>query len=483
MTAAWFGPGEYHRRLLAPLGEVTTGMERHGVPFDVHAALDLLARVRDEEADTRRALADWVGPGGVDYAGPEVPPNFGSWQQLQYLLYTPLGLDMRPSPYWKKGSTGYDHDGREIVEGEGECKTDDVALKWLAGEYPDHAAGLHRIRELRWRTRVLNYLETWVAAAVRHPNPGTPAWDWLHPSFGLASDRDDRAGAKTGRFAVKNPALNQVPSRGDDYGLKSLFRAPPGWAWVVVDYSQLEIVVLAHVCAALFGTTGLADRMAPGMPDMHSATARYVWGEVLGDRAVAALHVDDVKTKAKTERDLVKAVRYGLNYGKGARGFGDTLFDRDGRALGERRAQELIDALFRFDPEIPRYQDWVRSAIERDRGVPSLMGRWCPLPDAVSPKRGLRNRAWRQALNWPMQAGGQEITAAAMIAVQRDEGLRRLGYRMVLPCHDELCGLVPEDRAEEALERTRNLMITTVRLRAHLSAAGGVGDAWGTAKH
>lgn len=480
---AWFGPSDYFRALLGPLGEVTTAMERHGVPFDVAGARDTLGRIRDDLAVTRARLAEWLGPAGVNYRGPENPPNLRSWQQLQRLLYTEDGCNMRPSPYWKKGSTGYAESGEEVRPGEGALKTDDVALAWLAGEYPEHAAGIGLVRDYRWQTRAENYVETWLGHAVRHRNPGTPDWDWLHPSFGLASDRDERAGARTGRFAVKNPALNQVPSRGDDYGLKALFRAPPGWEWVVVDYTQLEIVVLAHVCAALFGTDGLVRRLEPGQPDMHSATAKFVWGEVLGDQRLRDLDVGRVKAEAALERDLVKAVRYGVNYGKGPRGFGDTLFDRSGRALGEDRARSLLDALFAFDPEIPRYQDWVRETITRDMGLASLMGRWCPLPDAASDRTGTRNRAWRQALNWPMQAGGQEIMAAAMLSLQRDPELAGLQYRMILPCHDEICGLVPEGRGAEAFARVVEVVTTTVRLRARLSAAGGHGDSWGTAKH
>ena len=482
----WFSPSDYFHRLLAPLGEVTTAMERFGVPFDVPAARDLLERVRDDEAGTRGRLHDWLGPGGVDYVGPEMPPNLGSWIQLQYLLYTPLGCNMRPSPYWKKGSTGYDESGREIVEGEGECKTDDVALRWLAGEYPEHAAGLQLIRDVRWQSRVANYISGWLNCTVRHTvgcEVGTPEWDWLHPSFGLASDRDERAGAKTGRFAVKGTGagpLNGVPSSGDNYLIRTLFSAPEGWSWVVADQKQLEIVELAHLCNALFGTDALCRRVEPGAPDMHSATAKFVWGETLGNETLRAMPVEEVKARAPVERDATKIVRYSLNYGRMK--FGDILFDRTGRALGAEGSDRFVQALYEFDPEIPMYHDWVRDFITRNLGMPSLMGRWCPLPDAASDRRGLRNRAWRQALNWPLQAGGQEIIAAVLLAVQHDPIMRRLRARPMLPVHDEICVLAPTPNAEEALDRLMHLMTNTVRLRATLSASGGTGQSWGEAK-
>jgi DNA polymerase I len=479
-------PRDYSERFLQPLGEAVRAMEYAGVPFDAPAARAALARVEADVAGTTEALRAWCAE--VDYLGPEVPPNWGSWQQLQYFLYTPLGLDLAPALYWKKGRTGWevtdDGEYQEVKnwktgEGEGEYKTDDVALKWLGDRHPEHRAGLNLIRDLRWQLRVKAYLEKWLFLAVGHSG-----WWWLHPSFSLASDRDTRPGAVTGRFACKLPNLQQVPGHGDEYKLRELFRAPPGWAWVVIDFSQLEIVLLAHICRRLFRTSGLADRMAPGAPDMHSATARFVFGERLGDERLLLLPVDQIKKDpyGASQRDLIKPVRYGLNYGKGARGFGDTLFLANGEALGEERAQQVIDALFEFDPEIPLYQDWVRSFIRKHEATYSLYGRKADLPEANAPTKGLRNRAWRRALNYPLQAGGQEVTGRAMIACHRDPVLRRLGCRQVLQVHDEICFLVPETGAPEALERATHLMLTTTPLDAHLAASGGIATSWGEAK-
>ncbi len=486
-----YTPQEYHSKITAPLGEVTTAMERHGVPFDVPAALEMREVARADETRARAALGDVAVRVGyqpkIDAKGhpQENPPNWGSWQQLQRFLYTPAGLNLLPSPYWKRGSTGFTLEGEEIWEGQGELKTDDVALKWLASEHPQHAEALGLIRDLRWYQRVGSYLDKWLGLTLRHHtrwDVKLVKWDWLHPSFGLASDRDERAGAITGRFAVKNPALQQVPKHGDNYGLRGLFKAPPGWVWVVVDYSQLEIVVLAHVCAALFDMWGLVSRVQPGAPDMHSDTAKYVFGEILGDEKLRALAISEVKAKANDERDMVKAVRYGTNYCKSPRSFGDTLFDKDGKALGIERAQLMQDALFEFDPEIPRYQTWVREFITKHREIGSLYGRRCLLPDARSSERGLRNRAWRRACNYPMQSGGQEITALAMLALHNDRDFRALGAELFLQVHDENCALVPEENAAAAKEIMLTKMTGAVKLLAPLTAAGGTGQSWSTAK-
>ena len=453
------------------------------MPFDMDAASDLLRVVKRDEALSQEALLDWTS--AVDYLGAEVPPNWGSWQQLQYFLYTPMGLNLPPALYWKKGRTGWvERDDGEYIEewtDEGEFKTDDVALSWLGKRHPQYADCLGAIQDLRWQQRVRTYLETWLGLAVRHAGPHGQAWHWLHPSFGLASDRDERAGARTGRFAVKNPALQQVPVRGDNYGLRRLFRAPPGSEWVVLDYSQLEVVILAHICNKLFGTDDLVKRCRPGQPDMHSLTAKYVFGDILGDARLKAMDVGDIKKQASTERDLVKAVRYGLNYGKGARGFGDTLFDTKGEALGEEKAQTVIDALLDFDPEIRQYQAWSRERVVEWRGAVSLLGRFSPLPDATSWKKGERNRAYRQFLNYAMQAGGQEVTALGMIAAA--PLMAAINAPQILQVHDENCFLAEAGQGGEAKKVALEAMLNCVELAAPLGASGGVGPSWGEAKH
>ncbi len=142
----------------------------------------------------------------------------------------------------------------------------------------------------------------------------------------------------------------------------------------------------------------------------------------------------------------------------------------------------MILALFDFDPEIPQYQDWMLQFIQRYEMVVSLLGRFCPLPDANAGTKGLRNRAWRRALNYPMQAGGQEVTAAAMIAAFKDEVLRKLGFHLMLQVHDELCGLVRTENAAAAAERLAHVMCNTIMLEAPLVASKGTGPSWGEGK-
>lgn len=459
-------PSVYCRDLLDPLGQVVIGMEHRGVPIDRERCSQVQKDFAARAEQTKYELAVWAASTGELDA-----PNWNSAPQLVAFLHDHLG--MKPSPYMKKG----------LVR-DGKVSTDDRALEWLSGEYPEHRKGIDLIRRLRKESRFEHYAATWLDLAVKHPD-GTYR---LHPSFGLANDNDDRAGAVTGRFAVKNPPLQQVPSRGKDAKLlRAIFVAPPGKRLICADYSQLEIYILAHICHRMFGTDGLLKRLLPGQPDMHSATARFVFGEVLGDDYIAKLPLakfkgDEADEAGKDARDLIKRVRYGMNYGKEGYGFGNTLFDKKGNPLGEERATAMVEGLKRFDPEIQMYQDWVWRYISEHEGIVSLLGRWCPLPDSNSHKQWQRSRCWRRALNYPMQAGGQEVTAAAMVTIDCDPELRRLGYEMSLQVHDELVGLVPEDNADKAMEVVIWKMCSALPLAAPLKVEAHHAERWSEAK-
>jgi DNA polymerase-1 len=436
-------------------------MERQGVPIDLDICHEIEAQATFDASQSRATLDSLAGI----LAG-RTETNWGYWKWLAEFLHgpKPQGLGLPPSPFWKKG----------IVDlAGGEIKTDDRALEWLGWKYPEHKPLLNLIREWRRQHRMAVYARTWIDLAIYHPEDGS--WR-LHPSFGMASDGDDRPGAKTGRFGIKNPALQQTPhdKAKDPYHLRRAFVAPRGKRLVVADYSQLEIVVLAHICFKLFGATALRDSIAAGAPDLHSATAKYVFGNVLGNQDMLGARVEDIKESPvlKWRRDKIKEVRYGLNYRKGAWGFGNTLFDVNGDALGEATAQTMIDALFQMHPEVPQFQQWVDAYIDTHMGMWSLQGRWGPFVDGRSTKEWARKRAQRQASNWPMQAGAQEIVLAAMIALDERE------YDMTMQVHDELHVLVDEDKDENTCVVMQDVMEHTTELEAYLRAVPKAGSCW-----
>jgi DNA polymerase-1 len=471
---------EYHQNLLAPVGEVVIGMERTGVPVDRAVLQDINLRMELRAVELRRELADWC-PADI---------NWGSWQQLAEWMHGPeewpraetgeplhgpiWGPRMEPSPYCKKGEVPDD-----------KISTDDRALEWLAGHNPAHRAPITALRQLRQAERMGRYARDWLEKALPH-HDGT--WR-LHPSFGLATDHDTRPGAVTGRFGVKNPPLNQVPRHPakDPAGMRSAFVPPPGMRLIVIDYAQLEVVIIAHLIATLFGEDDpLVTRVRSGA-DVHGPLARHMFGTVMGDAAIAAEPDAAFKDKKRPElcalRDLGKVAIYRANYGGNtAKGYAFSTFMPDGEPLGMERGQLLVDGLAGFYPGVLQYQDFIRALVEKVAYIVTLFGRWQPMPHAKSPQRAWRNKAWRQSLNFPMQGGGQEIMALSLIRIAADRLLQELGFVLSLVVHDEIVGWAPEGNADVVLARVIELMTTVVELLCPLRAEGHHGPNWKACK-
>lgn len=404
--------------------------------------------------------------------------------QLQRLLHSSPGtvtgaLGLAPSPVWKKG---------RVRTERGEVKLDETALDFLATRYPEHREFLGRLielRRIRGGIKYLTKLPTFIGPDGR-----------VHPVYGPAGDLDDRVGAVTWRLAGKNPECQQFPKqkKKDRYRIRRAVVAGPGNLLIAVDYSALEVVVLAHLCLVLFQDPQIAEMVAPGGPDIHSVNARKIFGELLGwsvefgprtGQRVADLPLEAFKCDAdesledpygKYLRDLVKTVWYGLQYGKGDYGFGWALKDAAGNPIGPERAGVIRTGLLRAVPGIQAYMGWVLEFIRLHGGIPSVSGAWCDLAALVeSGDQWQLARAHRRALNYPMQATVARIIGAAMVAITRDPVLAALGFRLVLQVHDELVLEGPEENAPGALARTMELMRGAYPLRVPLQVSGKSG--------
>lgn len=454
---------EYQQHLLGPVSEVVINMERNGVVIDLKILKEIEDNMTELAGEIIDDLADWT-PRDI---------NWVSWKQLGEWLHEqgPIGLGLPPSPYCKKGEVDND-----------KIATDDRALEWIGGNCPEHRAEITKIRKLRQVYRMRRYARDWAASSIKHAD----GISRLHPTFGLASDNDTRPGARTGRFGVKNPALNQVPSNPahDPAGIKRGFVAPPGYRLLCIDYSQLEIVIVAHIIRSLFGDGDpLVERVIAGH-DIHGPAARFIFGELAGNVDVANAKVEDFKRipELKALRDLGKVGIYGKNYGKGEKGFAYSTFLPSGEPLGPARSKLLCNGLDAFYPGIPEFQKFIRQFIQKYGYIITLFGRWFPLPDAKSNVVTLRNRAWRQALNYPMQGGGQEIMILALILIFNDKLLNELGLILELVVHDEILALAPEQHADRCLDRMSELMTQCVDMRTPLRVEGKHALSWKLAK-
>ncbi len=229
---------------------------------------------------------------------------------------------------------------------------------------------------------------------------------------------------------------------------------------LVADYSALEVVILADLCKRLFGDSQLEEMVAPGAPDIHVENAKWVFGKWLGWKVpkhclkdgrlvnctYAGERVDAIPSAEFKEhpfgailRGLIKTVWYGLQYGKGPYGF-SVLEGPDGKPIGEKVAAEMLAGIEQAVPPIFKWQRWCRDFVDKYRGIYSLGGRWCPLYEETEPNAPdwLRNRAYRRAYNFPMQATGAEIIGDAMLRLARCIEWIASEYRVFLQVHDEL---------------------------------------------
>jgi DNA polymerase-1 len=446
-------------------------MERNGFALDVEYCKSAAQKARVEENVCLTELAKLLEI--LKWSGPEV--NWASPAQLVRLFHDHLKLP--PSPIWKKGRVKVDA---------GERKTDEAALGWLreraSGPVANLLDELVRLRRIRGAIKYLEKL------------PGYVAPDGLvHAVSGPSMDTDDRAGTITWRLASKNPEIMQIPSdpKKDWFRIRRAFVAPKGYKLLVADETALEVVILGHLLIRLFDDHQLADMAAPGAPDIHSVNARLVFGKYL-DWSRHGRNVKDFPLEAFKSADYpelvqlrqdIKAVWYGLMYGKSAYGFATSLRDANGQPIGETAAQRIIDALFEAVPGVPKYQNYVLSYIKEHHGIPGLGGAWCDLSELTKSGDEWRiRRAHRIAQNYPMQEGGARVIGHAMVEISRDATLTQAGLLVERQIHDELDFRFPEGADESVLKVGIERAMTSYPLESTLSVKMGVGYTWDDCK-
>lgn len=221
---------------------------------------------------------------------------------------------------------------------------------------------------------------------------------------------------------------------------------------VVGDYKALEVVVLADMGIRLFGDDQLAKMIMPDAPDIHCVNAQKIFGhylewEFLHDPAfpnLTGVRVDKTDSKTfkkhwygKYLRQLVKAVWYGLSYGKSDYGF-QTLEDVNGKMIGKELAGKLVEGTKNAVPVMRKWHDWVAQCVRRYGGIYTLGGRFLDVRELAAKDDWGFASACRKSDNFPAQGTGAEITNDALVRVHRHKGLRRIGFRTFIQVHDEL---------------------------------------------
>ncbi|MFT5061063.1 MAG: DNA polymerase-1 [Sulfitobacter sp.] len=397
-----------------PLVPVLARMEMHGIKVD----RDTLSRMSNAFAQKMAGLEAEIH----ELAGQSF--NVGSPKQLGEILFDKMGL-----PGGKKGKTGAYATGADILE--------DLATEHdLPG------------RILDWR-QLSKLKSTYTDALQEHIHPETGR---VHTSYSIA-------GANTGRLASTDPNLQNIPVRSEEgRRIREAFIAEPGNVLVSLDYSQIELRILAHVA----GIDALKQAFRDGL-DIHAMTASEMFNVPLDEMT------PDVRRQAK-------AINFGVIYG--ISGFGLARNLRIPRA----EAQAFIDRYFERFPGIRAYMnDTVAFAKEHGR-VETLFGRRIHTPEigAKGPGAGFAKRA---AINAPIQGTAADIIRRAM--VRMDAAIEGLPAKMLLQVHDELIFEVAEDAVDALTERAREVMQgacdPVIKLDVPLIVDAGQGKNWALA--
>ncbi len=399
-----------------PLVPVLMQMEREGImldqPFFKKFSNEMDVRLRDIEDTVYKAVG--------------YPFNLNSTQQLSKVLFETLRLE--PPDRNKKTASGH-------------YSTSAAVLDELSGKHP--------VVDLLLEYRELAKLKsTYLDALPLQINPRTGR---VHTNF-------NQTGSVTGRLASSDPNLQNIPTRTETGRQVRLgFVASPDHVLLSVDYSQIELRIVAHMS----GDQAMLNAFRAGQ-DIHAATAA----------AILDIPVDQV---TKDQRRHAKAINFGLIYGMSAFG----LSRATDLTLGE--AESFVRNYFQEFPGVKAYLDNIRTLAARQGYVETMLGRRRYFPNLANPVNvAMRNREEREAINAPIQGTAADIMKLAMIQLQPALDASRLHARILLQVHDELVLEVPEKELTETAGLVQKVMSSAFDLSIPLLTEARSGYNWGT---
>jgi DNA polymerase-1 len=395
-----------------PLVRVLARMEEVGVRVDVDQLRSLNEGLVAEAHRLEGEIQELAGE----------PFLVNSTLQLRRILFDKLALQPQ-----KKTKTGF--------------STDAASLEKLRGQHPI-VEPLLRYREVEKLRST--YGETLVAEVAADGR--------IHATF-------NQTVARTGRLSSDRPNLHNIPIRTEEgRRIRRAFVPAEGCRFLVADYNQIELRVIAHLAE----DPGLIEAFATGQ-DIHQATASRIFG---------------CEPTAVTigQRSKAKMVSYGLAYGMEAYGLGQRL------GIPTEEAAEILAAYFEAFPAVRSYMD--RTVAEaRDRGyTETLFGRRRHIPELQSTNYRLRQAGERQAMNAGIQGLAADIFKMALVRL--DRALETHGHRsrLVLQVHDEVILEVPPDEADAVTAVTLDAMVGVCPLSVPLEVNLSWGDSWAEAK-
>ena len=399
-----------------PLVPVLAKMERAGMLVDPDRLHSLSEGLATQIAEVERNIRDLAG---------DETFNIGSPMQLSHVLFDVMGL---PTKGLKKTKRGYYSTNAKVLT--------DLAR--------DHEI-VRLILDWREKSKIKStYLDTL--------GP-------LRRSDGRVHTTYNQTITATGRLSSSDPNLQNIPTRSElGRTVKTAFSAGEGSVFLAVDYSQIELRLLAH----LSGDEHLVRAFNEG-EDFHAETAARVFGVQVSEVT------PDLRSRAK-------AVNFGIVYGQQAYGLSQSLH------ISMAEARDMIDRYYEAYPGVRTFLDNVVARAKQTGYAETMYGRRRHIPELKAKNPQLRGFGERTAMNHPMQGTAADIIKIAMARVSRRLEEEGFAAHMILQVHDELDFECPVDEVERLTAMVRDVMEHVVDLRVPLIAEASTGVTWADAK-
>ena len=397
-----------------PLIPVLADMEMAGIALDQKFFAAFSVELKDRMAALERQIYEAAGR----------TFNINSTQQLSDVLFKSLGLV--PPDRGKKTASGHYSTAAGVL---------------------DEMSGQHAVVDMVLEYRELSkLLSTYVEAlpAQIHPEDGR-----VHTSF-------SQTNTVTGRLSSSDPNLQNIPTRTDlGRRVRRGFVADPGNVLISLDYSQIELRIVAHMA----GDEAMLDAFRAGQ-DIHATTA-------------AAINDVPLEAVTKEMRRHAKAIIFGLIYGMSA--FGLTRSTE----LTLAESQDFVAAYFRQFPGVKKYLDGIRKETARSGYVETMLGRRRYFPNLKSGlNQAMKNREEREAINAPIQGTAADIMKIAMIRIPPGLAQAGLHGKMLLQVHDELVIECPRAELAKVTGVVRDIMENAYPLSIPLTTEARWGTNW-----
>lgn len=399
-----------------PLVPVLAKMERAGMLVDPDRLRSLSEGLATQITEVERSIRDLAG---------DQTFNIGSPMQLSHVLFDVMGL---PTKGLKKTKRGYYSTNAKVLS--------DLAR--------DHEI-VRLILDWREKSKIKStYLDT--LGPLRRGDGR------VHTTY-------NQTITATGRLSSSDPNLQNIPTRSElGRTVKTAFSAGEGSVFLAVDYSQIELRLLAH----LSGDEHLVRAFNEG-EDFHAETAARVFGVPVSEVT------PDLRSRAK-------AVNFGIVYGQQAYGLSQSLH------ISMAEARDMIDRYYEAYPGVRTFLDNVVARAKQTGYAETMYGRRRHIPELKAKNPQLRGFGERTAMNHPMQGTAADIIKIAMARVSRRLEEEGFAAHMILQVHDELDFECPIDEVERLTAMVQDVMEHVVDLRVPLIAEASTGITWADAK-